>query len=72
MTALPAGSTRYLPTREECIKRAAVHASRGYQVLYLYPIDEAVELIDRPGAPWANKGELRAEILRRRAAAHSV
>lgn len=49
---------------EQCVQRAARAVSHGYQVLYFFPIDEAVRLILRPGGPQAD--ELRARILEKR------
>lgn len=39
------------PTREECIKAAAVIASEGYRVLYTFPLEEAARRAVRPGGP---------------------
>lgn len=53
-----------MPTREECIKAAAVVIAEGYRVLYTYPLDEAARLAVRPGGP--SFEELRERIAEKR------
>ena len=38
-----------MPTREQCIREAAVVVSEGYSVLYEWPLDAAAERVRRTG-----------------------
>jgi hypothetical protein len=40
-----------MPTRDESIAAAADVLSRGYQILYFYPIEEAARRAVRRGGP---------------------
>lgn len=53
-----------MPTRESCIKAAAVIAAEGYRVLFTFPLDEAARRAMRPGGP--SFEELRERIATKR------
>lgn len=61
-----AASAAAVPTREECIKAAAVPLAQCYRVLYTYPIEEAARRALRPGGPTYE--ELLVRIAAKRAA----
>lgn len=52
-----------MPTKEECIRAAAVVAAEGYSVLYDWPLDAAAERSRRPGESFESA---RARIAARR------
>ena len=61
-----AASATTHPTREECIKTAAVALAQCYRVLYTYPIEDAARRAVRPGGPTYE--ELLVRIAAKRAA----